>query len=226
MARNPIIEEPSVVPVAVGGAGAGTGGFQAGGGGRGGSGGGPGDLHGAVAQRTYLTGLTMGLAAILMFFMALVSAFIVRQGLSNDWRAFALPPILWVNTAILLASSFTIEASRRKLNRGDQQGFRHWWFMTTALGLLFLAGQLIAWRQLVHAGVYLASNPSSSFFYVLTAAHGIHLLGGIVALVAIAYWNWDRARVTRSTATQMAAVYWHFLDGLWIFLFLLLKLGQ
>ncbi len=220
MARHSIVEE-AAVPVAAGGAGIGAGGFDSGGGGRG-----PDGPRGAVPQRTYMTGLTMGMAAILMFFMALVSAFIVRQGLSSDWRAFPLPPILWVNTAILLASSFTIEASRRKLAHGDRQGFRHWWFTTTALGLLFVAGQLVAWRQLVHAGVYLASNPSSSFFYVLTAAHGIHLVGGIVALIAIAYWNWDHARVARSTATQMAAVYWHFLDGLWIFLFLLLKLGQ
>jgi cytochrome c oxidase subunit 3 len=222
MARNSIIDEPAAVPAAAGGAGIGSGGPVPGGGDGRGSGG----FHSPVPQRTYMTGLTMGIAAILMFFMALVSAFIVRQGLSTDWRAFPLPPILWFNTAILLLSSFTIETSRRKLARDDQQGFRHWWFATTGLGLVFVAGQLIAWRQLVHAGVYLATNPSSSFFYVLTAAHGIHLLGGIIALVAIAYWNWDRARVARSTATQMAAVYWHFLDGLWIFLFLLLKLGQ
>lgn len=168
----------------------------------------------------------MGLAAILMFFMALTSAFIVRKGLSNDWRATPLPPVLWLNTAILLASSFTIQAARRRLGRKDVPGFRHWWGVTTALGLLFLAGQLVAWRQLVSEGVYLATNPSSSFFYVLTAAHGLHLLGGIVALGAIAFWNWGRARITRATATEMAATYWHFLDGLWIFLFLLLKLGQ
>jgi cytochrome c oxidase subunit III len=180
----------------------------------------------SAPQRSYITGLTMGLAAILMFFMALVSAFIVRKGFSDDWRAFPLPPILWVNTAILLASSVTIQAARRRLACMDVCGFRHWWGMTTALGLLFVAGQLVAWRQMVHAGVYLASNPSSSFFYLLTAAHGVHLLGGIVALLIIGWRGWQNARVTRSTATEMAAIYWHFMDGLWIFLFLLLLLGQ
>lgn len=179
-----------------------------------------------VPQRAYMTGLTMALACILMFFMALVSAFIVRKGLSNDWRGFSLPNILWLNTAILIASSFTIEGARRRLKRADFGGFRHWWFVTTALGLIFVAGQLLAWRQLVGEGVFLASNPSSSFFYVLTAAHGVHLLGGVVALAAIASRNWQKARMRLSTATDMAAIYWHFLDGLWIFLFLLLMLGQ
>ena len=179
-----------------------------------------------MPQRAYVTGITMGLAAILMFFMALVSAFIVRKGLSTDWQAFTLPPVLYLNTLLLLVSSVTIQAARRKLAHDDVEGFRHWWLMTTALGLLFVGGQLVAWRQLVHEGVYLSTNPSSSFFYVLTAAHGVHLLGGIIALVAIAFWNWKKAHVSRSTATEMATIYWHFMDGLWIFLFLLLKLGQ
>ncbi|MDE3135863.1 MAG: cytochrome c oxidase subunit 3 [Acidobacteriota bacterium] len=221
---TPIIEEHPTAEAEVHDAGMGPGGATPGG--WSGGPGGPGGSAAGVPQRTYLTGLTMGLAAILMFFMALVSAFIVRKGLSNDWRAFALPPVLYLNTVLLLASSVTIQTARRKLTREDMEGFRHWWFMTTALGFLFVAGQLVAWRQLVHQGVYLASNPSSSFFYVLTAAHGVHLLGGIIALVAIAVWNWKKARITRATATEMAAVYWHFMDGLWIFLFLLLKLGQ
>jgi cytochrome c oxidase subunit 3 len=211
--------------VAVDDSGIGPGGPPSGDGGPGGRGG-RGATPGAVPQRAYLTGLTMGLAAILMFFMALVSAFIVRKGLSTDWRAFALPPVLYLDTLILLVSSATIQVARGRLAREDVAGFRRWWGITAMLGLLFVAGQLVAWHQLVQEGVYLATNPSSSFFYVLTAAHGVHLLGGIVALFAIGLWNWKRARITRSTATEMAAIYWHFMDGLWIFLFLLLKLGQ
>ena len=225
MSRStPIIEEHPAVGVEVQDSGIGPGGSTPGG--WSGGPGGPGGFSGAVPQRAYITGLTMGLAAILMFFMALVSAFIVRKGLSSDWQAFSLPPVLYLNTILLLASSVTIQTARRKLAHEDLEAFRHWWFMTAALGLLFVGGQLLAWRQLVHEGVYLASNPSSSFFYVLTAAHGVHLLGGIIALVALAFWNWKKARVTRSTATEMATIYWHFMDGLWIFLFLLLKLGQ
>jgi len=176
--------------------------------------------------RLYVTGLTMGLAAILMFFMALTSAYVVRKGLGSDWRALALPPVLWLNTLILLASSVTIFRARRRLARLDFSGFRQWWGVTVALGLLFLLGQLLAWRQLVQEGVYLASNPSSSFFYTLTAAHGLHLLGGIVALLVVGLRPWRRARMTRSTAAELASVYWHFMDGLWVFIFLLLQLGR
>ena len=218
----PVVEEPPTAQVELQDIGIGPGGL---GGGRDGERG-PGGRGRPVPQRSYITGLTMGLAAILMFFMALVSAFIVRKGLSNDWQAFPLPQILWLNTAILLASSATIQVARRKLAREDVADFRRWWAVTTGLGLLFVAGQLVAWHQLAHEGVYLASNPSSSFFYLLTAAHGIHLLGGIIALAVIGWRSWQKTNVTRSTATEMASIYWHFMDGLWIFLFLLLLMGQ
>jgi cytochrome c oxidase subunit 3 len=92
--------------------------------------------------------------------------------------------------------------------------------------VLFLAGQFIAWRQLAREGVFLVTNPSSSFFYVLTAAHGLHLLGGILALVYVSRRNWQRARITQATATDVASIYWHCMDGLWVFLFALLYLGR
>jgi cytochrome c oxidase subunit III len=180
---------------------------------------------GEVPQRTYVTGMTIALGGILMFFMALVSAYIVRKGLTNArWVPLDVPRILWLNTLILIASSFTMSRSRSRLLAQDDEGFRHWWGVTTILGLFFLAGQLIAWRQLVAEGWYLATNPSSSFFYVFTAAHGLHILGGIIALLSVAF----RAthRLTRATATEVVAMYWHFMDGLWVFLFLLLLLGR
>lgn len=180
--------------------------------------------HSGIPQRTYVTGITIAMGAILMFFMALVSAFIVRKGLGGDWLPFAMPRILWLDTAILLASSGTLIQARRLFKRGDREGFRHWWAITTVLGLLFLAGQLMAWRQMVAGGFYLASNASNSFFYVLTAAHGLHLLGGIAALLFV---GWGRLRrLTLSTGTEIVSYYWHFLDGLWVFLFLLLLLGR
>ena len=114
--------------------------------------------------------------------------------------------------------------SRKLFRADDRRGFRHWWGVTTILGIFFLIGQVIAWRQLVHAGVYLATNPSSSFFYVFTAAHGLHLLGGIVALLAVLFR--PTHRLTRGTATEVVSMYWHFMDGLWVFLFLLLVLGR
>src|SRR5271154_2890077 len=99
------------------------------------------------SPRRYYTGITLAILSILMFFMALASAFIVRRG-SNDWIAVHLPPILWVNTLILLASSLTLELSRRRLANSDLRGFRALWCVTTGLGILFVAGQVFAWRQL------------------------------------------------------------------------------
>ncbi len=193
------------------------------GGGDGGSGSGG---SAEVSRRAYFTGISLGLAAILMFFMALTSAYIVRKGLGGDWQSIQMPRILWLNTLVLVASSFTIERARRHQREGSGLNFQRWWGVTTGLGCLFLLGQVQAWRQLRAAGVYVASNPSSSFFYVLTAAHGAHLVGGILALAYVAARVWQRSRITQGTAAELASVYWHFMDGLWVFLFLLLNLGR
>lgn len=188
--------------------------------------GGP-DGGAAVPQRIYVTGIWLALASMVMFFTALTSSYVVRQGLASDWVWFPLPPVLWANTAVLLLSSVTLERARRLLGRGLAGGFRRWWGLTTALGLAFLAGQLVAWRQLAEAGVYLATNPSSSFFYVMTGAHGLHLGGGLVALVWVGFGaRSPEARASRMTATTATAVYWHFLGVLWLLLFLLLQLGR
>jgi cytochrome c oxidase subunit 3 len=187
---------------------------------------GPGGGPGGTPQRAYFTVIQLALAGIIMFFMALTSSFLVRKGLGNDWVPFNFPRILWVNTLLLLASSFTIRAARRHLHENDQASFRSWWGVTTVLGIAFLAGQVIAWRQLAAQGVFLVTNPSSSFFYVLTAAHGLHLLGGVVALLYVSSRNWRRSRISQVTATDVASIYWHFMDGLWVFLFALLYLGR
>ena len=203
-----------------GGGGAPSNGGSGGGDGSGSSGG-----SGVVPQRTYVTGMTVALGGILMFFMALVSAYIVRKGMPNsEWQPLAVPRILWFNTLILVASSFTLAHSRGRLRAGDNENFRFWWGWTTVLGVFFLVGQVIAWRQLVAAGIYLQTNPSSSFFYVFTAAHGLHLLGGVLALLSVAFR--PTHRLTQGTATEVVSMYWHFMDGLWVFLFLLLLLGR
>jgi cytochrome c oxidase subunit III len=178
---------------------------------------------GAVPQRTYVTGMLLALGGILMFFAALVSALVVRKGLSAAaWQTLEVPRILWLNTLILLASSATLARSRRDFRVQDEAGFRHWWGVTTILGLFFVAGQILAWRQLVVAGVYLDTNASSSFFYIFTAAHGLHLLGGIAAMLAVAF---RRGRhLARGTAVEVVSIYWHFLDALWLGLFVFLLL--
>jgi len=176
---------------------------------------------GAVPQRTYVTGMLIALGGIVMFFAALASALVVRKGLSAvAWQTVEVPRILWLNTLILLGSSFTLARSRRDFHAQDEAGFRHWWGVTTILGLFFVAGQILAWRQLAAAGVFLATNASSSFFYVLTAAHGIHLLGGIAAMLAVAFRR--SRRLARGTAVEVVSIYWHFLDVLWLYLFVFL----
>ncbi len=192
-------------------------------GGHGDAGGGQGMAH-AVPERAYYLGLSLGLVSILMFFMALTSAYLVRKGV-GDWRAIPLPQILWVNTAVLVASSITVERARKLLNAGAQEGFRTWWGVTTLLGLLFLAGQFAAWQQLRAAGVFLGSNPASSFFYLLSGAHGVHVVGGVLALVAV-FFRRQYRRVRQAAAAEMASIYWHFMDLLWVFLLLLLVLGR
>jgi cytochrome c oxidase subunit III len=176
---------------------------------------------GAVPQRTYVTGMLIALGGILMFFAALVSALVVRKGLSAvAWQTIEVPRILWLNTLILLASSATLVRSHRDFLAQDETGFRHWWGVTTILGSLFVAGQILAWRQLIGAGVYLDTNASSGFFYIFTAAHGLHLLGGIAAMLAIALRR--GRRLARSTAIEVVSIYWHFVDVLWLCLFALL----
>ncbi len=188
---------------------------------RGWGGGGGNDGRGAD-RRASFTGLFVLLAASTMVFAALTSAFVVRRGLSDDWASMAKPHLLWVNTAVLLASSFVLDLSRRALKAGNRSRFNLWWTAGTVLGILFLIGQAIVWRQLKDAGVFIASNPSSSFFYVLTASHAFHLLGGVAALV---YVDVQALRLrlgpAKRTAIDVTAIFWHFLDGIWVYLMVL-----
>lgn len=197
----------------------------------GGDGGGDGD--GKPGRNTrqpspnrYYTGIAIGIVSILMFFMALASAFLVRKGTSGDWVAVHIPPLLWFNTAVLLLSSATLEVARKRLAKEDSAGFKKFWLITTALGVLFLIGQVAAWRQLNGQGIYLATNPASSFFYIFTGAHALHLIGGVAALLYVAGRNFDAAQVTRSVAAEVTSYYWHFMDALWLFLLALLYLGK
>src|SRR5438067_789270 len=185
--------------------GGGLGGNRFGGGGDEGAG-----YGGTIPARVYRTGMWMALAAIVMLFAAFTSALVVRKGISNDWVTTGLPPILWLNTAVLIASSVTFEFSRRSLAAGASfsvSGFSRWLYVTLGLGLAFIAGQLIAWRELASRGVYLATNPSSSFFYLLTGAHGLHLLGGIVALFYVALRARQLAPAKR-VVVDVTAAYW------------------
>jgi cytochrome c oxidase subunit 3 len=116
--------------------------------------------------------------------------------------------------------------ARHRLAKGQLRAYKNLWLVTTVLGVLFLIGQVLAWRILVSEGIYLTSNPASSFFYIFTGLHALHLLGGVAALLYVARRNFDQAQVTRSVATEVTSFYWHFMDALWLFLLALLYLGK
>ena len=167
-------------------------------------------------------GLWVAMGSITMLFAAFTSAYIVRSS-GQDWVPLEAPPILWFNTAILLLSSITMEIARRSFHRWQPLSFRKWILITAVLGSAFLAGQVLAWRELAQQGIYLVSHPHSSFFYVLTAVHGAHLLAGVVALfyvlgLAVRY----RLTPGESSSPSIAATYWHFVDALWLYLMVVL----
>jgi len=172
------------------------------------------------------TAIWVVLFAITMMFAAFTSALFVRKGSSLDWQTFTLPPILYFNTLVLLASSITLEIARRRIAAfiGDLNtqvmGPAVWLYITLFLGLLFIAGQYVAWLQLRGRGLYLATNPSSSFFYVLTVTHALHVLGGLGGLVYVLH-KWSKS-VLRRNQLDATARYWHFMGGLWVYLLLLL----
>jgi cytochrome c oxidase subunit III len=178
-----------------------------------------------VSPGRYYTGIAIAIISVLMFFMALASAFLVRKG-GPDWVPVQIPWLLWVNTVVLLASSGTLELARKRLAQVDVDGFKRFWLVTTILGVIFLVGQVVAWRILIGQGIYLASNPASSFFFIFTGAHGLHLLGGVGGLIYVARRNFDKAKVTRTVAAEVTSYYWHFMDGLWLFLLVLMYLGR
>ncbi|MGZ4873480.1 MAG: cytochrome c oxidase subunit 3 [Candidatus Angelobacter sp.] len=166
------------------------------------------------------------LFAITMMFAAFSSALIVRKGSSLDWQTFTLPSILYFNTLILFASSVTLEISRRRVAafmgglKSHAESPARWLYITLILGLLFVAGQYVAWSQLRGEGLYLATNPSSSFFYVLTATHALHVLGGLGGLIYVIR-KLGKSTLRRN-ALDATARYWHFMDVLWLYLLCLL----
>jgi cytochrome c oxidase subunit 3 len=189
----------------------------------GGGGGGSGPEGRGADRRASFIGLFVLLAATGMVFAALSMAFWMRHGTSDDWISMHKPPLLWVNTAVLLASSVVLDRARVALKRGQRDGFNFWWTAATGLGVAFLIGQVIVWHQLSNAGVFIASSPTSSFFYLLTAAHAAHVVGGVGALV---YVDIQALRLrlgpAKRTTIDVTAVFWHFLDGVWLYLMVLL----
>jgi cytochrome c oxidase subunit III len=197
-------------------------------------------------------GLAVGITPVIMLFVSFTSAYIIRQGLPtldeqtnqyiHDWLPVNLPwVLLLVNTTVLVISSITMELARRHITReaalapvrsipgislGDERSFP-WLGVTVVLGLGFLFGQWMAWKELAYRGFFLATSPSSSFVYLLTGVHALHLVGGVVALLYAAVSALMRRPVeARRIVVDITAWYWHFMALLWIYVFALLELAR
>jgi cytochrome c oxidase subunit 3 len=212
--------------VGVGGKPPGKNGQNGKGPGGGGSGGKKGDGARRFSPKPYRVTLWILIAAIFMMFAAMIASYIMLS-MEEKWPVIAVPRLLWLSTSLIVTSSLTLEAARSSLKAGSDKRYVSWLSLTLLLGLGFLASQVSAWRQLVAQGVYLATNNHSSFFYLLTGAHALHLLGGILGLSYLLLRTRRRradknAEMRRRAAAGVVSVYWHFMDGLWILLFLLL----
>jgi cytochrome c oxidase subunit 3 len=183
----------------------------------GGGGGDSGRPERGSSRSASITGIIVLMCASTMTFAAMVSAMVVRRGLNNDWNTLGLPRILWWNTIALVLSSIAIDLGRRRLRRGNRVVFNWLWSAGALLGSLFLAGQVMAWRELEARGFYLVGHPSTAFFYVLTWAHAAHVVG---ALAAVLYVEYRALRFQlgpgRRTLVDVSALFWHFLDVLWL----------
>jgi cytochrome c oxidase subunit III len=196
-------------------------------------------------------GLAVGVLGIVMVFVSFTSAYIVRQGLPtldartntlvHDWFPLPLPALLFFNTGLLLISSVTMELARRQVTRfttttraasipnvfAGREGTILWLALTAVLGLSFLKGQWTVWREMEASGFYVASSPSSSFVYLLTGTHGVHLLGGIFALLAAgATVLFRRPAASRVVVLDVTAWYWHFMTLLWVYILCLLEFAR
>jgi cytochrome c oxidase subunit 3 len=186
-------------------------------------GGGPdGGADGAAAFDPHRFGLWLFLGVVSMLFIAFTSAYLVRRAAGGNWQPLTPPALLWVNTAVLLASSATLEAARRRLRAWDLAAARRGLTLSGVLGVLFVAGQVWTWRALAAQGVFLSSHPHSSFFYVLTGLHAVHLVGGLAWFARVAARLRRMAEVPGEDGLGRLAVYWHFLGALWAYLLLVL----
>ncbi len=213
------------------GANGGKGNGGSGGGGNGSNDKGGDNFFGKVDEypsNKFRIGMWFLLLVVAMTFGGLTGAYILIS--SNgvmEWRPFALPFQVWVSTFLILASSVTYKISQKKLTIDNQEKAKRWLLATAVFGGMFISSQILAWFELVRRGVYVQSNPYAGFFYILTAVHALHVIGGITALGYIILRSWQQTSSfdeleKRKEISSVVGWYWHFMDGLWVFLLLLL----
>jgi len=167
-------------------------------------------------------GLGVFLAVAGCLFSLLCAAFFMRMD-APDWQAPPIPGILWFNTAVLIASSLALDLARRAADRRETDDVKSWLLVGGGCALLFLLGQLWAWRELAAQGLYASSNPANAFFYLLTGTHALHLVGGLAALARTARAAWGgHGGAELAASVELCAIYWHFLLFVWLLLFAML----
>lgn len=166
-------------------------------------------------------GLYVFLAVVGALFSLFISAYLMRVG-TPDWWSTPIPRLLWLNTAMLIVSSAAMQWAKTEAQRGRRDTVKTALLAALATAVLFLTGQIVAWRELTQAGYVLADNPANSFFYVITGMHGLHILGGLVALgrTMTKAWSAPGSRSLR-LSVDLCAVYWHFMLAVWLVLFAL-----
>lgn len=171
-------------------------------------------------------GMWLFMVTVFMVFAALSSAYIVRRAEGN-WAFFELPPLFWINTIVILISSATLHWAYLSAKRDNLESVKIATVITTILGVAFMAGQYLAWSELVKNSIHLVGNPSGSFVYIISGLHGAHVLGGVVYLLILLNAT-QKGRVHSKSLNQiqMCATYWHFLGGLWLYLFVFLLLNR
>jgi cytochrome c oxidase subunit 3 len=166
------------------------------------------------------------IVTIVMLFAALTSAYVVKQS-EGDWLNFTLPGMFWITSAIIVTSSITIQVALRSAKKDSTKNMRIFLVLTTILGLTFLVGQFQAWKQLVDMDVFFVGNPAGSFLYVLTGLHGIHIISGIIFILIVTFSSFKLNKGSgKLIKIEMCTTYWHFLGGLWLYLFLFLKINH
>lgn len=168
------------------------------------------------------------LLIVLMTFGGMIGAYVViATNGAAEWRPFDLPVQVWISTFLIIVSSVTYEIARDAIYRGRDDRGRKFLIGTTALGAAFISSQILVWLALVGRGLYMRGNPYAGFFYILTAVHAIHVVGGIVALGSVLLRTWyptrsDSELTYRRNLARSVGWYWHFMGGLWIVLLVLL----
>lgn len=177
---------------------------------------------GASSQYAATIGLGVFLAVVVTLFVLLISAYFMRMQVA-DWAQMPAPKLLWFNTGVLLLSSVALQYAQVAARRGRLEDVGGGLIAGGLFAIAFLVGQLLAWQQLNAEGYFLATNPANAFFYLLTGLHGLHLLGGLVALALTVDKVWRDAGLGKvRLSVRLCTIYWHFLLLLWLVLFTLL----